>query len=82
MKLRRFSGYTKGILFSEPVAPEEQCTVFVGEDIVALAHDPKDELNACGQLWPWSFQICRTALQKCQISPEGMPLTWAPEHGI
>ena len=24
----------------------------------------------------------RVSLQECQISPEGMPLTWAREHGI
>ena len=24
----------------------------------------------------------KESLQECQISPEGMPLTWAREHGI
>jgi hypothetical protein len=42
MNLRRFIGYTKGILVSRTGRAEEQRTVFAGEDIVALARDPKD----------------------------------------
>ena len=31
---------------------------------------------------PWRKIEHKESLQECQISPEGMPLTWAREHGI
>ena len=40
MNQRRFIGYTKGILVSEPDAPEKQRTVFAGEDLISKIHTP------------------------------------------
>src|SRR2546421_10907693 len=40
MQMRKFIGHTKGILISNPEGQGQ--TVLAGEDIVALAHDPRN----------------------------------------
>ena len=64
----------------------ENSTAYLGSWIQKLENDPRMIISAASQAQRASDFIMgiehKESLQECQISPEGMPLTWAREHGI
>ena len=64
----------------------ENSAAYLGSWIQKLENDPRMIVSAASQAQRASDFIMgiehKESLQECQISPEGMPLTWAREHGI
>jgi antirestriction protein ArdC len=64
----------------------ENSAAYLGSWINKLENDPKLIVSAASQAQKASDFIMgiehKESLQECQTSPEGMPLTWAREHGI
>jgi antirestriction protein ArdC len=64
----------------------ENSAAYLGSWIKKLENDPKLIVSAASQAQKASDFIMgiehKESLQECQTSPEGMPLTWAREHGI
>jgi antirestriction protein ArdC len=64
----------------------ENSAAYLHSWIQKLESDPRLIVSAASQAQRASDYIRgiehKEALQECQISPEGMPLTWAQEHGI
>ena len=64
----------------------ENSAAYLGSWINKLENDPRFIVSAASQAQRASDFIMgiehNESLQECQISPEGMPLTWAEEHGI
>jgi antirestriction protein ArdC len=64
----------------------ENSAAYLGSWIQKLENDPRMIISAASQAQRASDFIMgiehKESLQECQISPEGMPLTWAREHGI
>ena len=64
----------------------ENSAAYLGSWVQKLENDPKLIVSAASQ----AQRACdfirgvehKESLQECQTSPEGMPLTWAREHGI
>ena len=59
---------------------------YLGSWINRLENDPRMIVSAASQAQKANNFILgiehNESLQECQTSPEGMPLTWACEHGI
>ena len=64
----------------------ENSAAYLASWIQKLESDPRMIVSAASQAQRSSDFIMgiahKESLQECQISPEGMPLTWAREHGI
>jgi antirestriction protein ArdC len=64
----------------------ENSAAYLASWIQKLESDPRMIVSAASQAQRSSDFIVgiehNESLQECQISPEGMPLTWAREHGI
>jgi antirestriction protein ArdC len=64
----------------------ENSAAYLGSWINKLENDPKLIVSAASQAQKASDFVLgiehKESLQECQTSPEGMPLTWAREHGI
>jgi Zincin-like metallopeptidase len=64
----------------------ENSAAYLGSWINKLENDPKLIVSTASQAQKASDFVLgiehKESLQECQISPEGMPLTWAREHGI
>jgi antirestriction protein ArdC len=64
----------------------ENSVAYLGSWINKLENDPKLIVSAASQAQKASDFVMgiehKESLQECQTSPEGMPLTWALEHGI
>ena len=64
----------------------ENSAAYLGSWMQKLENDPRMIVSAASQAQRASDFIMgiehKESLQECQISPEGMPLTWAREHGI
>jgi antirestriction protein ArdC len=64
----------------------ENSAAYLNSWIQKLESDPRLIVSAASQAQRASDFIQgiehKEALQECQMSPEGMPLTWAPEDGI
>ena len=64
----------------------ENSAAYLGSWVQKLENDPRMIVSAASQAQRSSDFIMgiehKESLQECQISPEGMPLTWAREHGI
>jgi antirestriction protein ArdC len=64
----------------------ENSAAYLGSWINKLENDPKLIVSAASQAQKATDFVLgiehKESLQECQTSPEGMPLTWAREHGI
>ena len=64
----------------------ENSAAYLGSWINKLENDPRMIVSAASQAQKASDFVLgiehKESLQECQTSPEGMPLTWAREHGI
>jgi antirestriction protein ArdC len=64
----------------------QNSAAYLASWIQKLENDPRMIVSAASQAQRSSDFIMgiahKESLQECQISPEGMPLTWAREHGI
>ena len=64
----------------------ENSAAYLGSWVQKLENDPRLIVSAASQAQRSSDFIMgiehKESLQECQISPEGMPLSWAREHGI
>ena len=64
----------------------ENSAAYLGSWINKLENDPRMIVSAASQAQKASDFVMgiehKESLQECQTSPEGMPLTWAREHGI
>ena len=64
----------------------ENSVAYLSSWIQKLENDPRMIVSAASHAQRSSDFIMglehKESLQECQISPEGMPLTWAREHGI
>ena len=64
----------------------ENSTAYLGSWIKKLENDPRMIVSAASQAQKASDFVLgiehKESLQECQVSPEGVPLTWAREHGI
>jgi hypothetical protein len=64
----------------------ENSSAYLGSWINRLENDPRMIVSAASQAQKASDFVLgiehKESLQECQTSPEGMPLTWAREHGI
>jgi hypothetical protein len=64
----------------------ENSAAYLASWIQKLESDPRLIISAASQAQRSSDFIMgiehKESLQECQTSPEGMPLTWAREHGI
>jgi antirestriction protein ArdC len=64
----------------------ENSAAYLGSWIKKLENDPRMIVSAASQAQKASDFVLgiehKESLQECQVSPEGMPLTWAREHGI
>ena len=64
----------------------ENSAAYLGSWINKLENDPRLIVSAASQAQKASDLVLglehKESLQECQVSPEGMPLTWAREHGI
>ena len=64
----------------------ENSAAYLGSWVQKLENDPRIIVSAASQAQRSSDFIMgiehKESLQECQISPEGMPLSWAREHGI
>jgi hypothetical protein len=64
----------------------ENSAAYLASWIQKLENDPRMIVSAASQAQRSSDFIMgiehKESLQDCQISPEGMPLTWAQENGI
>jgi antirestriction protein ArdC len=64
----------------------ENSAAYLASWIQKLENDPRMIVSAASQAQRASDFIMgiehKESLHECQISPEGMPLTWAREHGI
>ena len=64
----------------------ENSAAYLSSWIQKLENDPRMIVSAASHAqrssdFPMGIEH-KESLQECQISPEGMPLTWAREHGI
>ena len=63
----------------------ENSAAYLGSWVQKLENDPRMIVSAASQAQEASDFVRgiehRESLQECQTSPEGMPLTWAREHG-
>jgi antirestriction protein ArdC len=64
----------------------ENSAAYLASWVSKFENDPRMIVSAASQAQRASDFIVgiehKESLQECQISPEGMPLTWAREHGI
>jgi antirestriction protein ArdC len=64
----------------------DNSAAYLGSWIKKLENDPRMIVSAASQAQRASDFVLgiehKESLQECQTSPEGMPLTWAREHGI
>jgi antirestriction protein ArdC len=64
----------------------ENSAAYLGSWVQKLENDPRMIVSAASQAQEASDFVrgieYRESLQECQTSPEGMPLTWAREHGV
>jgi hypothetical protein len=64
----------------------ENSAAYLGSWVQKFENDPRMIVSAASQAQRSSDFIMgiehKESLQECQISPEGMPLSWAREHGI
>jgi antirestriction protein ArdC len=64
----------------------ENSAAYLGSWVQKFENDPRMIVSAASQAQRSSDFIMgiehKESLQECQTSPEGMPLTWAREHGI
>jgi antirestriction protein ArdC len=64
----------------------ENSAAYLGSWINKLENDPRMIVSAASQAQKASDFVLgiehKESLNECQTSPEGMPLTWAREHGI
>ena len=64
----------------------ENSAAYLGSWVKKLENDPRMIVSAASQAQKASDFVMgvehKESLQECQTSPEGMPLTWAREHGI
>ena len=64
----------------------ENSAAYLGSWINKLENDPRMIVSAASRAQKASDFVLgiehKESLQECQVSPEGVPLTWAREHGI
>ena len=64
----------------------ENSAAYVASWVEKFQNDPRMIVSAASQAQQSADLVLglkpKESLQECQVSPEGMPLTWAREHGI
>jgi len=64
----------------------ENSAAYLASWVEKFENDPRMIISAASQAQQSADFVLgikpKESLQECQVSPEGMPLTWAREHGI